>query len=226
MIYINAKYLLEAAIENELIPVAKEELTAKNEFGDPAVVPAGTPLVYKNHKVYGEVLTAVPKEELIQELMRDKEGQRALAKNLFDMQKLPKFMDESNFEGELADPYFLNKIKKYGTDQLFVNDHKYTFELDVKPTGENEAWVEAHIWDEGEKTGSEYKHCIDGTEPSGYYMMYEDEDGFMQTAPDEFVPYEISFEEPDWERKLLEQMAQFVDQTKERNKELDDMEKE
>ena len=87
---------------------------------------------------------------------------------------------------------------------------KYKYEVEIndeflyenKDTDCIDSWGDATIWMQNGKVGAEYNFCIDETNCSAIYKMYQDAEGDIRTDYSEFIHYEIDFNDPEWVNKL------------------------
>lgn len=92
------------------------------------------------------------------------------------------------------------------TVEELKNNPKYEFECNINPSnyiGKNtyDDWGAGFIWIND--VGVEYNICKDyGEDLSAIYYTEIGDDGYMHTSYSLFVPYEIDFNDPNWEENF------------------------
>lgn len=77
-----------------------------------------------------------------------------------------------------------------------------------------EEWAAAVLWiDSTGNNGIEYNYSIDNTlgypiDSSAFYKFHDNEEGYPTTDYDEFVSYQIDFNEYNWKEKLIKAMIE------------------
>lgn len=92
---------------------------------------------------------------------------------------------------------------------------KFEFECNVskeyKDCGSCDEWGCAFVW-LGDDIGVEYNFCIDGEYNccAIYKMEVNSETGYMETDYDEFIHYEIDFDNEHWMEDLKDAMCKAL----------------
>ena len=112
MIYINAKRLIESAIQSNVLKTMPKGSIACEPDGQYAIIPEDMCLIYymkDNDQNIPEGWRAIPTEQVIHDIMDDKEGQKLLIETLKENNALPIFMHEGAYDN--GDQEFLDRLE-------------------------------------------------------------------------------------------------------------------
>ena len=101
-----------------------------------------------------------------------------------------------------------------GKPDFIKNNVHYYADLDLDSLYQDkvdDTWDVAGVYTDlgwGDIGGAEYNYCFDGKEDNSAIYKTDGED----TYTDDWVPYEIDFDDPAWKQKLIDKMIECIEE--------------